>query len=119
MAGRKMILNGKLKGSSVLEVVVAMVIIVIVFGLAMIIYANVTPMSLSGQKIKAQAILQEKLLDVEQERYPAGKSIDTAGLHIEQKIEACNRDTMLNVINLAAYDGNQQKIAVLQKLIPK
>lgn len=119
MARAKLMLMDKVKASSVLEVVVAMVIIVLVFGLAMMIYTNVTGMSLSGQKIKAQAILQEKLLYAEKERYPVNKSMDTAGFRIEQQVGVYGPDTLLNMISLAAYDGNQQKLAIMQKLISR
>lgn len=102
-----------------LEVVVAMVIIIVVFGLALMIYTNVMRMFLSEQKIKPQAVLQEKLMQAEREKNPVNKSLDTAGLHIEQQVDVYANDTLLNRVSLIAYDGNRQKIAGLQKLIPK
>jgi hypothetical protein len=48
MAGNK--LNTKLSASNILEVIVSMVIIVIVFGIAMMIYSNVLRFSLSAKK---------------------------------------------------------------------
>ncbi len=119
MARSKLILSDKVGASSILEVVVAMVIIVVVFGLAMMIYTNVMRMSLSEQKIKAQGILQEKLIQAEHEKNPVNKSLDTAGLHIEQQVDVYVNDTLVNKISLTAYDGNQQKIAMLHKLIPR
>ena len=52
MAGRKLI-RTKIMASTILEVIVAMVIIVVVFGIAMMIYTNVLRMSLSVKKIQA------------------------------------------------------------------
>ena len=64
MAGRKLI-RTKIMASTILEVIVAMVIIVVVFGIAMMIYTNVLRMSLSVKKIQAQAILKETLYNIE------------------------------------------------------
>jgi len=119
MAGAKLIYKDKVEASTIVEVIVSMVIIVVVFGIAMMIYANVTRMSLSAQKIKAQAILQQELISTEQTKAFSNKSIDTADLHIEQSVAPFNNDTSLSVIHLTAYDLNQNKITELQKLIIK
>jgi len=119
MAGAELIYKDKVKASTIVEVIVSMVIIVVVFGIAMMIYTNVTRMSLSAQKIKAQAILQEELISAEQTKAFSNKSIDTADLRIEQEVAPFNNDTLLSVIHLTAYDLNQNKITELQKLIIK
>ena len=119
MAKVKFAYPGKIKGSTLIEVIVAMVIIVIVFGMAMMIYANVTRMSLSVSKIQASALLQERLIDVEKTKYTSNQSIDTAGLHIELEVTPFSNDTLLNVVHLTAYDLNKQKMTELQKLILK
>jgi Tfp pilus assembly protein PilE len=119
MAGAKLMYNDKVKASTIIEVIVSMVIIVVVFGIAMMIYTNVTRMSLSAQKIKAQAILQEELISAEQTKGFSNKSTDTANLRIEQEVLPFNTDTLLSVIHLTAYDLNQGKITELQKLIIK
>ena len=117
MAGTKLVFYSKVKASGLLEVVVAMVVIVMVFGLAMMIYANVTRMSLPVPKFKAQAILQEKLIEAEQNKNIESLAIDTAGFHIEQQVSPYNGDTLLNKIGLTAYDVNHQEVAALQKIV--
>jgi len=109
--------NGKVQASTIVEVIVSMVIIVVVFGIAMMIYTNVTRMSLSAQKIKAQAILREELISTEQTKSFSNKSMDTVDLRIEREVAPFNNDTLLNVIHLTAYDLNQNKITEVQKLI--
>jgi Tfp pilus assembly protein PilV len=117
MAGTKLSGNAKIKASSILEVIVAMVIIFVVFGMGMMIYANVTRSSLSAQKIQARAILLEELNKAEQSRAPSARSMDTAGFRVEQEVAPYPDDTLLSVIHLTAYDGNQNKISELQKVI--
>ena len=119
MAAAKLIYQDKVKASTIVDVIVSMVIIVVVFGIAMIIYANVTRMSLSSQKIKAQAILQKELISTEQTKTFSNKSIDTADLRIEQEVVPFNNDTLLSVIHLTAYDLNQNEVTELKKLIIK
>jgi Tfp pilus assembly protein PilE len=119
MVGTKLIYQEKVKASTIIEVIVSMVIIVVVFGIAMMIYTNVTRLSLSAQKIKAQAILQEELISAEQTKAFSNRSIDTADLRIKQEVTPFNNDTLLNVIHLTAYDLNQNKITELQKLVLK
>jgi type II secretory pathway component PulJ len=117
MAGAKLSGKAKIKASSILEVIVAMVIIVVIFGMGMMIYANVTRSSLSAQKIQARAILLEELNKAEQTRGLATQSMDTAGFRVEQEVAPYPDDTLLSVIRLTAYDLNQNKISELQKVI--
>ncbi len=119
MAGRKLIPAGKVNASTILEVVIAMVIIIMVFGIAMMIYTNVLRLSLSAKKIKAQAILQEIVLKSEQTKDFSTQSITIDDFRVEQEIKPYLNDTLLNEIHVTAYDGNQQKITELQKVIIK
>ena len=114
MAGRKLIIQTKIRASTILEVVVSMVIIILVFGIAMMIYTNVVRLSLSVKKIKAQAVLQETLLQAEQVKNLATESLTIDDLRIEQEVKPYGN---LTEIHLTAYDANQQKIAELQKII--
>jgi hypothetical protein len=117
MAGSKLKIQTRVKASTILEVVVSMVIIILVFGIAMMIYANVLRMSLSVKKIKAQAILQETLIKLEQVPATSNLSFSVDDFRVEQEIKPYNNDSGLTEIHLTAYDDNQQKIAELQKVI--
>jgi len=113
----KLIARGKVKASTILDVVVSMVIIILVFGIAMMIYSNVLRMSLSVKKIKAQAILQEILLKEEQAKEHTTQSITVDNFNIEQDVKLYNDDSHLTEIHLTAYDTNHQKITELQKVM--
>ena len=119
MAGRKLTPAAKVNASTILEVVIAMVIIILVFGIAMMIYTNVLRLSLSAKKIKAQAILQEIVLKSEQTKDLSTQSITIDDFRVDQEIKPYLDDTLLNEIHVTAYDGNQQKITELQKVIIK
>lgn len=116
MAGRKLVMT-KLKASTVLEVVISMVIIVVVFGIAMMIYTNVTHMSLSGQKIKAQAVLTKIMKDAEATGQPLEQEMTIDDLTIESSIKHDVQNDQLLEADLKAYDENHQLLAELRQLI--
>jgi Tfp pilus assembly protein PilE len=114
MAGRKL----KVQASSILEVVVSMVIMVIVFGIAMMIYTNVIRFSLSAKKLKAEALLQQAMLTAEQHPEAATTTSTTVNdFRIEQEVKPYEGGAGLTIVRLTAYDQNQQQIAQLQKVI--
>lgn len=117
MAGKKMILKRRLDASSILETVVAMVIIVVVFSTAMIILGNVMKRSVSITQIRAESILREKLQQEEHAlvHEPADYRVDE--LDIKQEINTLPDQPDLVSIVLSAYDGHGKKIAELHKMI--
>jgi hypothetical protein len=117
MAGKKMIIKQRLHASSILEVVISMVIIVLIFGLAMTIFANVTRSSLSTIQINAQVILRNQLIKAEQQADYVDKILDTAGLKVEEKFKPRFEGSNLLEVQLIAYDENGKQIAELQKVI--
>ena len=110
MAGSK--LNGRVRASTILEVVISMVVIVIVFGIAMMIVTNVTRLSLSGKKLRAAALLQASA-----DSAIVSKTINMEDFRIEQEVKPCQQNSALLDVHLTAYDQNQQKIAELEKII--
>lgn len=113
MAGSKL----TVKASTIPEVVVSMVIIVVVFGIAMMIYTNVVRSSPSEKKMKATFILQETMLKLQQLPDSTAQPIAAGDFKIEQKIEPYTGNPTLLKVSLTAFDQNLQKVAELQKLI--
>ncbi|BAU54906.1 hypothetical protein MgSA37_03085 [Mucilaginibacter gotjawali] len=83
----------------------------------MMIFANVTSSSLSVKKIRAQAVLHEALLDAEKSISPTSQSLNVDDFRIEQEVKPYNQMSQLYDIHLTAYDGNQQKVTELEKVI--
>lgn len=119
MARRKLTIKTKLTTSTILEVVISMVIIVLVFGTAMMIYSNVTRLSLSARKMQAQAILQGLTRNMEQSKEITSGSIISGDYTIDQSVKPYNGNANLFEVRLTAYDENHQKVAELQKVILK
>ncbi|HJP63618.1 MAG TPA: hypothetical protein VJ844_09265 [Mucilaginibacter sp.] len=117
MAGRKLKVQGKVQASTILEVVIAMVMIVVVFGIALMIFSNISRLSLSVKKLNAEAILQDRLLKIEQYDNNTDEIARVGELHIEQKVTHYNDDNHLSQVQLTAYDDNNNIVAELQKVI--
>ena len=119
MAGIKLGLETRVKASTVLEVIVSMVIIITVFGVAMMIYANVTRMSLSNQKIKAEAVLSQVIKDMDKVELSSDQQSVIEGLSVERSVKSYSENNKLLQVDLKAYDQNHQLLAELHQLVIK
>ena len=117
MAGSKLTYRHRVKGSTILEVIISMIIIIVVFGIAMMIFINVNRLSLSIKKLKAQAILQHTLLQAEQANDHTDQTITVDDLTIKQEITPFENESGLSVITLTAFDPNHEQVARLKKVI--
>jgi len=117
MAGGKLTFKGKLKASTILEVLISMIVIMVVFGIAMMIFTNVTRSSLSDKKLSAEKALNEQLLNDEKSAGLVTQTLTIDNFRVEQTVQPYNGDNSLTRIDLAAYDEGQQKIAELHKII--
>ncbi|NOW98924.1 hypothetical protein [Mucilaginibacter sp. SG564] len=109
--------QGRLSASSLMEAVIAMVIMVLVFGIAMMIYTNVTRLSLSVRKIRAQAILQERLYQTVKNGNTDNQHIQVDEFEIEQKVSPFGPGSGLIQIELTAFGENHQQLVQLQQII--
>ena len=117
MAGRKLIIKSRVKASTVLEVVISMVIIVLIFGTAMMIYGNVTRTSLSSQKLRAQAVLAQTMKAIQERASTQDSKSVIAGFTVERTVKPYDGNTKLLEVDLKAYDENNQLLAELNQLI--
>jgi Tfp pilus assembly protein PilV len=117
MAGNQLILQTRLKASSILEVLISMVLILVVFGLAMMISANVLRSSLTVKKIEARALLQQALIVAEQDKAVATRTYVVGDFKIEQDLTDYPGHPGLTQIRLSAVDVNEDTVAQVQKVI--
>jgi Tfp pilus assembly protein PilV len=105
------------KGSTLVEVLIAMILIIVVFGIAMMIFTNVTSSSLSVKKIRAAAVLHDAMLSAEQSKDPITQTITVDDIAIGEEVKPYNGNPALLYMHFTAYDNNQQKVAELEKVI--
>ena len=119
MAGSQVKIHGKLKGSTILEVVISMIIIMLIFGTAMMIFTHVTQLTLSVKKLRAQAILQEILQQATTASDDKNEASLVDGFHIEQQFKPVENEPGLSQLILTAFDENQEQIAQVRQIIIK
>ncbi|WP_345954243.1 hypothetical protein [Mucilaginibacter sp. PAMB04168] len=105
----------KLPASSILEVVVALVVILLVLSLSLTIYSNVMRQSLSARKLQAQFRLQEALVQLKHDR-----SLDLPvqdGLVIEKTLAPYENNSRLTLVYLKAYDDTHRLLAETRQII--
>jgi hypothetical protein len=96
-----------------------MMIIILVFGIAMMIYTNVSRQSLSGQKLKAQAILAQIMKEMGKAEQSANQESIIGGFTVERSLKPYAKNGRLLQIDLIAFDQNNQLLAELHQLIIK
>lgn len=116
MVGGKLKNKVRVQASTILEVIISMVIILVVFGIAMMISANVLRSSLSVKKIKARALLNELLIKAENSKENTSQTFTIDRFRIEQEIIISETNNNLIDIHLTAFE-NQEKIDDVRKLI--
>jgi Tfp pilus assembly protein PilV len=117
MAGKKLNIAGKVTASSILETVVAMVIIVVVFSTAMVILGNVMKNSISVMQIRAKSLLRTQMQQEENRPYHENSDRQADDLYIQQKITGIPEQRGVVMVELTASDGHGKKIAELRKII--
>lgn len=114
---KQRLLAKTIRGSSLVEVLVAMVVIMIVFSIAMGIFANVTRLSLSSKKYKAQAILEQVLIQVEKFPEDGHKRFAQDEFMIDQEITSYLDRSDLKQVSLSITDEHDQLLLQLRKVI--
>ncbi len=113
-----MMKNRKLVASTVVEVIVALVILMIVFGIGGMVYINI-------MKARHHRMLQtEELLTIEASKLtipatlPADKEYDlTEDIHIRTHMEHYKGNERLLLLELEAVDPQEKTLASLKKII--
>lgn len=117
MAGSKVNSRHQVPASTILEVIIAMVIMVVVFGIAMMIYTNILRFSLSAKKMRAEAVLQDILVQAEQSGIIPNEPIRAGSFSITADSKPVEDEPDLISLHLTAYDDNQEDVAEVQEIM--
>ncbi|OOQ58331.1 hypothetical protein [Mucilaginibacter pedocola] len=107
----------KLTASSLLEVLIAMVVIVVVFGIGMMIYSNVARSSVTTTKLRARSILDTELSDTEENSAAADSNYSVDSLGITRVYTPFLQAKNLQVVTLTAFGTRGDTLAQVQKVI--
>ena len=110
--------SAKVRASTLLEVVVSMVLIVVVFTIAMAIYSNVLRLSLSVKKLRAGAVLSGLALKADSGSTAITQTFNDGGLRIEQQVNNYQGENGLQQVSLTAFDEAGLPLDSVKKIRP-
>src|SRR5688572_23130512 len=111
------LLNYKLKGATLIESLVAMVIMVLFFGIATMVYLNVINADKHRQKLKITLLLDDLAHQTKLSNALFDQSLKTEDLQIMQSIVTYNNSEHLSVLSIKAFDLNGKLLAERNELI--
>ena len=108
-----------LRASTLLEVIIAMVIIVFVFSISMAIFANVERLGINAKIIQAAALLRDAAIQSRYTSEHVNQTVRNEGFTIEKSFKSREDSPSLEEIDFVAYDQNRVKVAELHQVIDK
>lgn len=107
----------KLKASTLLEVIVSMIMIMITFAIATGIVANISRRSVSLKEIKARSVLTFFLLKSESSPFITEQTFNYADFIINRKVSKYHHDPLLREIRVVVFNKDEQKLAEGRKIV--
>ncbi len=108
-----------LKASTLHEVIIAMVILMLVTGFGLMTFINISRYAQTVRPLRAQAALQDILVKIETRGLPAENTVTySGGFKIMIQKEETNQPEGLILLKLTSYDTNGLRTGQLKKIIP-
>lgn len=111
------LLRKKLKGGTLVETLVAMVVIMLSFTIAVIIFSNVIRSSSFPRKVKAETLLKDLAARSKADNIFLDASFQYNGMQINKKVSPYAGSMGLSMLNLEAVDADGKRIAVFNELV--
>ena len=111
------LLTKKIKGSTLVESLIAMVVVMVSFGVATTVYVNVLSSRDEIQKLKSMTILKKLAFESKQNRLFLDDNITVDGFVIEKKVVSYNGQKDLFQLKLKAFNQNEKQLAEYNELI--
>ena len=111
------LLTKKINASTLVESLIAMVVVVISFGIATTIYVNVLSSGEEFQRLKAVAILQKIAMETKQNRLYLDDNIVVDQFIVEKKVISYNGQKHLFQLKLKAYVQKEKQLDEYNELI--
>jgi Tfp pilus assembly protein PilV len=107
----------KLKASSLIETIIAMVILVSVFSTGIVVYHKVMSSSMNLQKIKAQHLAFKCIDDTQAEKSVFDAELDVEGLRIVKKVSVTSWSSSMYHLKIAVLNDKKDTLNISQKII--
>lgn len=107
----------KLKASTLMESLVAMIVIMICFVIASMIYTNIINSTNNKLKLDASLLLKEIGIKAKEENNYLDEKFETENLVVQKSVTSYKNSGNLSLLTLIAFDKNGKKIAEQKELI--
>jgi|SRR6185312_6322219 len=107
----------RIPSSSILEAIIAMVIIMLVFGISAMIYVNITSSGFSLQKVKADLLLKQLAIETEERKSYFDETISYEVLIIEKQVQKYEDVDDVLLLSLVAINQQQDTLAKCKQLL--
>ena len=111
-------LNTRVKASSLIESLIAMVIIVVCFSIAVMIYVSIMDSDQQRKKMKAILWMNEEVIKIKRSANYIDNEINAKGWTLKKTVEQFEGTENVFVISLAVKDKEGETIAKRNELIP-
>jgi len=112
-------ISGKVKGNTIIEVLIALAIISFCSTLAVIIYLNIQKSSLPFFKIKAIEIAEKHLKETLEKKNFSEDNYKNEEFTVKKNIEQHSRYPDCLVIRIIIFDSNKKKLHELESVAYK
>lgn len=107
-----------ISGSTLVETLVAMIIVMLAFGIGMMIYLNVIQSSSALQKLNAQLQMNQIAIETIEDSLFAENEYTLKTMKIIKTLQAHNAvSDKLKLLKLEAFDGNGKKLGERKELV--
>jgi len=110
-------MDTKLKASSLFETIVALMVTMLVFGIAMTIYVNVLRNSTSLADFKASLRLEQLAKETKESKRFIDESFEEGNVSIEKRVGKYQNKEGLLLLELEAFDQTKRKLAEHKEIL--
>jgi Tfp pilus assembly protein PilE len=110
-------IRGKYKGSTLIEVIVAMIIILICAGLGMTAFTNVNKDLNITQETEASVYMNKILTDTQIEKDYTDKDFSFENVNIERRVTTYRNEKRLRIVVITAFNFQGKKTGEIKELI--
>lgn len=111
------LLQRSVRCSSLLEAVVAMTILSVVLGIAMTLYLKVSYSAISGQKIKAQLIINRLAVETIKEKRYLSEQFENENISLIKEVSKYNQSDRLLLLHIKAFNSHNDLITEYREII--
>lgn len=110
-------LKNKYTASTLMEVLVAMVIILICAGLGMSSFANLNKDMNGNLEIQAEVYMEKVINDAKASKKYTDKVFEFEGIRVERSFKPYQQEKRLILMQVEAFNGRNKKIGEIKELI--